>query len=717
MSLIQKLICFLLCPLMAVSTIQGATILALSTEYIDVHNAVGSAVDGDTVVVPPGTSYWTNALDITKMITMRAAGTNSSGVWLTRIYEANPLYNPTPFVGELITIKIRSKTNDPTKVLWITGFDFQQGTSNLPPTSVNGAKGTITILSSMNETNNALFRISGNRFYAFRNRHLYISARAGLVDHNLFEFRNGQTGNVIDWRPTDGYGDMSWTQTVRTGTEDEGVFFENNVFKYPSGTTIACIDGFTGARYVSRFNANTNTTWGGHGTESTGRYRGTRWRAHYGNRMVLTGSGSEYCHLFRSGSGVVFSNVVVGNWPGFCRFVNYRSIVPFSPWMGAFGRNGWDEADESGPFESGILSQAPTTVVVSGKTRQVLTDSTKTWTTNQWVGFSVASTTRSTRGGIIVGNTTTNLTMMEPADFGMLLFTNGEPYEITKVVRALDQPGAGNGTTVISGSTPTPIVNDQVTEPIWLWANTGSKTNLSSAGFYHIRNGVHYTNAVHPTYVPFAYPHYLIAQTEGTSSAPSILSHPASQTIQSGQAATISVSAAGSAPISYQWFFGVSGDTDEPVSGAVSSSYTTPTLTQSSNYWCMVSNSIGTVNSATAFITVEAPVIPPTITAQPQSDNIGSGQTALLTVTASGTSPFSYQWYVGSSGTTTSPIGGATGASYTTPVLSATTSYWVRVTNSAGSADSDTALITVTTVPPGPFSPSSTRGGLKKRRL
>ena len=90
----------------------------------------------------------------------------------------------------------------------------------------------------------------------------------------------------------------------------------------------------------------------------------------------------------------------------------------------------------------------------------------------------------------------------------------------------------------------------------------------------------------------------------------------------------------------------------------------------------------------------------PSITAQPASQTIAPGATATMSVTATGTAPLSYQWYVGPSGTTTTPIGGATSSSYTTPPLTTTTSYWVRVSNGTGSADSNTATITVAGAPP-----------------
>lgn len=94
------------------------------------------------------------------------------------------------------------------------------------------------------------------------------------------------------------------------------------------------------------------------------------------------------------------------------------------------------------------------------------------------------------------------------------------------------------------------------------------------------------------------------------------------------------------------------------------------------------------------------PPAAPTIVTQPASQTISTGETATLSVTANGAAPLSYQWYQGTSGDTTGPISGASSSSFTTPALTATTSYWVRVTNTIGSADSDTATVTVSAPPP-----------------
>ena len=126
------------------------------------------------------------------------------------------------------------------------------------------------------------------------------------------------------------------------------------------------------------------------------------------------------------------------------------------------------------------------------------------------------------------------------------------------------------------------------------------------------------------------------------------------------------------------------------------STFTTPILTANNRYWVMVSNENGNTNSTTAVITI---LPAPGITTQPQSQTIFNGSTVNLSVVSSGQGP-TYQWYQGSSGNTATPVGGATNSIFTTPILTNTTNYWVRVTNPSGHADSNAALITVVSAPP-----------------
>lgn len=89
----------------------------------------------------------------------------------------------------------------------------------------------------------------------------------------------------------------------------------------------------------------------------------------------------------------------------------------------------------------------------------------------------------------------------------------------------------------------------------------------------------------------------------------------------------------------------------------------------------------------------------PTITSQPLSTSIASGQDATLSVVATASEgSLSYQWYEGTSGDTTIMVPGATAASVSLSPES-TTSYWVRVSDGCASADSEAATVTVASEP------------------
>jgi hypothetical protein len=175
--------------------------------------------------------------------------------------------------------------------------------------------------------------------------------------------------------------------------------------------------------------------------------------------------------------------------------------------------------------------------------------------------------------------------------------------------------------------------------------------------------------------------------------APSISTQPVGATINSGQSANLSVTATGTSPFTYQWYTGASGNTSSPIGGATNSSVmVSPTTTTS--YWVRVTGQCAPpADSTTATVTVNC--APPSISVQPAGSTITSGQSANLSVTATGTSPFTYQWYTGTSGNTASPIGGATNSSVMVSPTT-TTSYWVRVTGQcAPPIDSSTATVTV----------------------
>jgi hypothetical protein len=146
----------------------------------------------------------------------------------------------------------------------------------------------------------------------------------------------------------------------------------------------------------------------------------------------------------------------------------------------------------------------------------------------------------------------------------------------------------------------------------------------------------------------------------------------------------------------YQWYVGGS-----PIGGATTSSYE---VSASGSY--TVSHTLGgcTATSPAKAVTITCcTAITPGSPADPSA--ICSGNTATLTVSASGAG-LSYQWYQGTAPSTASPVG-TDSSSFTTPALTSTTNYWVRVSSACGFVDSRTATVAVNAVPAAPVASNS----------
>ncbi|HYF49783.1 MAG TPA: PKD domain-containing protein [Planctomycetota bacterium] len=181
-------------------------------------------------------------------------------------------------------------------------------------------------------------------------------------------------------------------------------------------------------------------------------------------------------------------------------------------------------------------------------------------------------------------------------------------------------------------------------------------------------------------------------QGGSTPVAPSITAHPANRSVTAGQTATFSITASGTVPLAYQW-----QKNGANISGATSASHTTPATTLSDNgatFRCVVSNSAGSATSNSATLTVNAAPVAPSITTHPANRTVTVGQAATFSVTASGTAPLAYQWQKNGAN-----ISGANSASYSTPATTLSdngATFRCVVSNSAGSATSNSATLTVT---------------------
>jgi hypothetical protein len=174
---------------------------------------------------------------------------------------------------------------------------------------------------------------------------------------------------------------------------------------------------------------------------------------------------------------------------------------------------------------------------------------------------------------------------------------------------------------------------------------------------------------------------------------PAIGTQPANATITSGSSTTLTVVATGTQPFTYQWYEGAPGVRTKPA-GTSSDRFSTGALTHTTQYWVEVRNSCGTVASNGATVTVTEACAPPAIGTQPVNVSIASGSSATLSVAATGTQPFTYQWYEGTAGQRTTPIG-TNSDKLNTGFLTATMRYWVEVRNSCGAAASNVVVVTV----------------------
>ncbi len=127
------------------------------------------------------------------------------------------------------------------------------------------------------------------------------------------------------------------------------------------------------------------------------------------------------------------------------------------------------------------------------------------------------------------------------------------------------------------------------------------------------------------------------------SPAVTITQHPAALGVCPGSPATFVVTATG-ASLTYQWQKNGANLTDGgDISGATTDilQIANAQTDDNGNYRCVVTGTCGTATSNAAALTVSPA---PTITQQPQAQEVPLGQTAAFTVTATGTGPLGYRW-------------------------------------------------------------------------
>ena len=172
---------------------------------------------------------------------------------------------------------------------------------------------------------------------------------------------------------------------------------------------------------------------------------------------------------------------------------------------------------------------------------------------------------------------------------------------------------------------------------------------------------------------------------------PAVTVPPAGVTVTNGDPVNLTVTATGTAPLSYQWR---KGGVAIPGETAATIAIPAAQVSDAGSYDVVVSNVGGSDTSAAAVVTV---VVPPSIATQPVSQTFDAFTDVTFSVIAAGTAPFTYQWFKNGQA-----IAAANGAAL---VLSGVTaadigSYRVSVTNVAGFVDSADVTLAVNKLAP-----------------
>ena len=161
---------------------------------------------------------------------------------------------------------------------------------------------------------------------------------------------------------------------------------------------------------------------------------------------------------------------------------------------------------------------------------------------------------------------------------------------------------------------------------------------------------------------------------------------PTNQFANAGGTASFSVAAIGTPPFTYQWRRnGANLSNGGNISGANSNTLSLSNVVQGDvgNYTVRVADSLSSVTSSIAVLTINDPVI----LSQPAGQALPAGTNAIFQVSAAGTAPLSYQWC--KDGLPLANGGNVSGANAANLILSNLSaanigSYSVRITNGLG---------------------------------
>jgi hypothetical protein len=411
--------------------------------------------------------------------------------------------------------------------------------------------------------------------------------RTGIGGTEAFLIQSDKYGNDSETLGNASFADYPWYGT------DKFFFIEDNTIEFGAAT-----DSSKGARFVYRHNYNINAVVTDHGTEG-GYSRGQRAKEVYNNTFHWTEPNPGPSGGQRGGTSLWHDNHITGSANinnGLCGLPNNRETYVYATpfWGIANGTSPWDANDTEGnetfieghpPYLFARGSATGGTVTLGAKA--TFTDSTKNWTPNQWIGYSIKKVgATASYGSYIIGNGAHSITYAYVASTGAnLRFNPGDTYEIHRVLVMMDQNGRGKGDRIINhvnSRTGRASWPRQALEPCFSWNNVytptgavygfrtrlGQPTTKANIDFFNLNagfpadatpaqvsatyspalNGVAYSG-------PFTYPHPLVSGSRTPAlPSPIVTTNPATKIASFSAALNSSVNPNGSTTTVYfQW--------------------------------------------------------------------------------------------------------------------------------------------------------------------
>lgn len=304
--------------------LQAGDVAASSCSSADVNTAIGTAVDGDTVIVPSGSCTWSAQVLIpnTKGVSLQGAGIGST------------IITDNLTTDDILQLDVAGGN----AVVDISGFTFDANSI-----IKTGSRAVIAFTGSGLDR----FRIHDIKIINIRSNGISWDGNgseiSGLIDNCTMEDAgdfSGHAFNLVGDAPGGARGQFA--HGFNPGT-NKAIYIEDCLIDFTFKNDGA-VDAFSGARYVFRHNTVNNTLVSHHGADS-GNRSGTYSMEVYDNTFDSDFAQAR-AFFFRSGSGVVYNNTLTGSYTALTVFsiANFRSRPEvFNPWGQCDGSSVWDE--------------------------------------------------------------------------------------------------------------------------------------------------------------------------------------------------------------------------------------------------------------------------------------------------------------------------------------------------------------------------------------